>query len=761
MGQTQARYIFERNESDSENLLIRIRDKTVNALGERVGIEGYWNTVPAGDIEFELIDVSSGRAAIVFSPHSGSGTKNEAMRITSDGYVRIGINESSPCDLLHLGGYGRLFSDTQGYNFDGNIFNSYSWSPMSDLSSPPAGFTINGAANENSIVYGQTPLGSDDYYYATGLLWRFEDSGDSSASGGFLTATPYPKIDRDKTYRMSVWIKRSHQSEGAYYMGFYGMNGATGSNVGVQDVSRRCVANGAISAGDTSITIDGNVSMIDAAGGTRYAVINNTDKFSYSDLSADGTTLTGIPESGTWAISQNHADNVKIMQLETNAYFVSGDLPEVDKWYLVVGYVQGRNDTDYTDRGAVYDGETGNRVASAGNFMWFDESTYVKNRVYMFYSDNNPEQIQHAFGPRFEEISNAPHINSLLGGKITTGMSIKNDTSDITPTSGYVSLGEHSGALEINTASGYLRLGALSTSWNHIYGENAKFYINKPLVIDGGNTSGSAYQISSYSTEDLVLATQDGTENRITIKSDTGNVGIGQTAPTAKLHIQTSEGSQEGLRVYRNDSSTSAPLVLIWEDSPYADQPALKVRQDNVDQSPYPPAIHAEGAITSSLGYLNTTQVYNWNRSDMGTGSVNLRMNTNDHASSQNHWQVFMPKNGTVKKIVLEILDGTPGTAQSTWRISRNNASSGTISGTAATYIFYSQQTTSSSYQNDTGVSGAAKLKLTVASFSGSAYKGATNINFPFLAGEAIRIQRTAGGADYHNCSAQLYVEFD
>ena len=761
MGQTQARYIFERNESDSENLLIRIRDKTVNAVGERVGIEGYWNTVPAGDIEFELIDVSSGRAAIVFSPHSGSGTKNEAMRITSDGYVRVGINESSPCDLLHLGGYGRLFSDTQGYNFDGNIFNSYSWSPMSDLSSPPAGFTINGGADENSIVYGQTPLGSDDYYYATGLLWRFQDSGNSSASGGFLTATPYPKIDRDKTYRMSVWIKRSHQSEGAYYMGLYGMDGATGSNVGLQDVSRRCVANGAISAGDTSITIDGNVSMLDGGGSTvRYAVINNTDKFSYTDV--NGNTLTGIPETGTWSISQNHADNVKIMQLETNAYFVSGDLPEVDKWYLAVGYVQGRNDTDYTDRGAVYDGETGNRVAGCGNFMWYDESTYVKNRVYMFYSDDDPEQIQHAFGPRFEEISNAPHINSLLGGKITTGMSIKNDTSDTTPTSGYVTLGEHGGALEINTASGYLRLGATSTSWNHMLGENSKFYFNKPLVIDGGDATGDNFLLSSYNQEDMVLATNNGTSVKMTLKHDTGNVGIGAIAPQAKLHITTSEGSQEGLRVYRNDSSTQEPLVLIWEDSPYADQPALKVRQDNVDQSPYPPAIHAEGAITSSLGYLNTTQMYNWNRADMNSNAMNLKAITNEHNSSQNHWQYFMPKNGTIKKIVLEILDGAPGTGQSTWRISRNNASSGTINGTAATFIFYSQRTTSGTYQNDTGVSGAAKLQLTVASFSSTAYKGETNINFPFLAGEAIRIQRTGtGGADYHNCSAQLYVEFD
>ena len=84
---------IERNESDAENLMLRLRDSTVNATGERIGIEGFWNTVPAGDIEFELTNTSSGASAIVFSPHSGSSTKNEAMRIASDGKVGIGVND--------------------------------------------------------------------------------------------------------------------------------------------------------------------------------------------------------------------------------------------------------------------------------------------------------------------------------------------------------------------------------------------------------------------------------------------------------------------------------------------------------------------------------------------------------------------------------------------------------------------------------------------------------------------------------------------
>ena len=102
---------IERSESDSENLMLRLRDSTVNAVGERIGIEGYWNTVPAGDIEFELTNTSSGASAIVFSPHSTGGTKTEAMRIASDGNVGIGI--TAPLFPLHLK-YTDSRTDPQG-----------------------------------------------------------------------------------------------------------------------------------------------------------------------------------------------------------------------------------------------------------------------------------------------------------------------------------------------------------------------------------------------------------------------------------------------------------------------------------------------------------------------------------------------------------------------------------------------------------------------------------------------------------------------
>jgi len=881
--------------ADGKQGILITRNDTSTADTNLLGAIGFDSS--DGNIPSKVTEASAGIAAYAAEDHS-TGDKGgdlvfftspinqnddtdalERMRIDSEGKIGIGTND--PCDLVHIAGYGRVFTETAGY-LDGNIFNSYSWSPMSDLTNPPAGFTINGGTDENSIVYGQTPLGSDDYYYARGLLWRFQDSGNNSASGGFLTAAPYPKIDINKSYRMSVWIKRSHLTEGAYYMGIYGMDDTNGSNVGLQDVSRRGTCDGAITTtgtftadfssgsatltnisintnllatgmslfdvadgtfdgipdnttiqsidsssqitmsanatatsttrpvnyGKTSITLDSGHNLLDGNGSTtRYAVINNVDRISYTDI--DNNVLTGIPLTGEYAISQAHADNAKIMQLETNAYFMSGDLPEVDKWYLVVGYVQGQGDTDYTDRGAVYDGETGNRVGTCGNFQWWSQSTYVKNRVYMFYSDDNPEQIQHAFGPRFEEISDAPQISTLLGGKITTGMTIKNDVSTATPTSGYVSLGEYAGALEVTTEHSYLRLGATNGSYNHIQGGNAKFYFNKPLVIDGGNTSGSAYQISSYSSEDLVLATQDGAENRLTIKSDTGNIGIGTTSPSAKLqvlqnnaawtilagadlsnptltdntrkfmrlgmpHYDTDEenfslitgdadNGQNKLFIGGGTSVGNAATDIFFNTAANSTTTTGTTRMTikgsgNVGIGVTAPSAKLEvaGEIKTSLGNINSCVSFVYNRSDMDSGAVNLKAVAFDGSSSQNHWGYIMPKSGTVKYLTLNTRNHTvTSTNEQTWKINNNNNNS-------SSGEFFQIAVAKGATQDNTGVSGDATMELTQSPHSSTIWRGSVVVNHTFDAGDEIRIQRTnANSVDMGDTVGVIYVEFD
>jgi len=83
--------------------------------------------------------------------------------------------------------------------------------------------------------------------------------------------------------------------------------------------------------------------------------------------------------------------------------------------------------------------------------------------------------------------------------------------------------------LKISTGSGYIQVGPYNTSFAHIVTDTGKFYFNKRLVIDEGI-------ISSYN-EDLIFKTDNDSEERIRIKNDTGNVGIGSAIPQAKLDV--------------------------------------------------------------------------------------------------------------------------------------------------------------------------------------------------------------------------------
>ena len=161
---------IERSEADSENLMLRLRDSTVDTVGNRIGIEGFWNTVPAGDIEFELTNTSSGAAAIVFSPHSGSSTKNEAMRIASDG--NVGIGDTSPAEKLQVAG-NILVNNDASILADG--------SGRLDLGNTSGGtFRIFGDGSSSIIqsnanhFYIQTNRDSDD------IIFRVNDGGTDS-----------------------------------------------------------------------------------------------------------------------------------------------------------------------------------------------------------------------------------------------------------------------------------------------------------------------------------------------------------------------------------------------------------------------------------------------------------------------------------------------------------------------------------------------------------------------------------------------------
>ncbi len=86
-------------------------------------------------------------------------------------------------------------------------------------------FNRNGGSDENKIVSGTTPFGGTD------LLWECKPSGNYYSDGGWNT--DYFEIDNTKTYRYSVWVKRTGSQDGTTYHGTGGvdnLNGTANSN---------------------------------------------------------------------------------------------------------------------------------------------------------------------------------------------------------------------------------------------------------------------------------------------------------------------------------------------------------------------------------------------------------------------------------------------------------------------------------------------------------------------------------------------------
>ena len=84
------------------------------------------------------------------------------------------------------------------------------------------------------------------------------------------------------------------------------------------------------------------------------------------------------------------------------------------------------------------------------------------------------------------------------------------------------------GQWKVQTPSGYVSIGPNNTSWAHFYTDRSNgYYFDKRIVADTGI-------FGSYN-EDLTLQAPYNT-TRMTINSSTGNVGIGTTNPSAKVH---------------------------------------------------------------------------------------------------------------------------------------------------------------------------------------------------------------------------------
>ena len=178
----------------------------------------------------------------------------------------------------------------------------------------------------------------------------------------------------------------------------FSQNGSTSENIrelGLNHVGESVVLWKAVP--DASSNADGGWN-------SSYVIIDNTKKYRLSVWikkrnSNDGTTYFGC-RSHNGAYQTYRLDGT----LDTNPYFFYGDLPKLDRWYLLIGYVHEKTSSETTTQGAIYDGVTGEFVKSTlRDFKFGASASNLLHRAYLYY-DTNANDRQYFYAPRMEVV---------------------------------------------------------------------------------------------------------------------------------------------------------------------------------------------------------------------------------------------------------------------------------------------------------------------------------------------------------------------
>jgi RHS repeat-associated protein len=194
--------------------------------------------------------------------------------------------------------------------------------------------------------------------------------------------------------------------------GFFNLNGSSGENQ---------IVSGTTPFGDTDLLWecipDGNGSN-DGGWNTDYMNVDQTKAYRYTVwVKKTGSRTDGSTYHGPLLV-----DNLD-GTYNSNPYFWSGDLPEIDTWYLMVGYVHplGYTGGDIGISG-VYDLQ-GNKVIDGFEFKWSSINTGIKSfRSYLFYA-NQTTTRQYFWSPVVQMIDG----NEDSIGEIITTTSVVNN----------------------------------------------------------------------------------------------------------------------------------------------------------------------------------------------------------------------------------------------------------------------------------------------------------------------------------------------
>jgi hypothetical protein len=308
----------------------------------------------------------------------------------------------------------------------------------------------------------------------------------------------------------SVW------TVGTGSLGIYSQNGNTTENT-------RELGDTPFKTRDVVWKAANDSTLSDAAGGWNATVtIDHTKSYRFS-VWAKQATFAGSIYLGCSQTDTNNLDGTA----NANPYFWSGDLPSTNKWYLIVGYLNGSGDTSTTpnSEAGIYEIDYGRKV-SGYTFLTFKNkvgSTQQKHRTYHYYNTNLGDPA-YFYAPRLDVINgNEPSIAELLGRSAqldwaTTWDSTKtviNGAQVLTPQLfAGTSNGTVAGTSGVAIGSNIFGLGATETGVAGYTNGNKNFHIKSDGSAVFGRTPGNQLIVNTDGSVSLPKI-NIGTENLI------------------------------------------------------------------------------------------------------------------------------------------------------------------------------------------------------------------------------------------------------
>uniref|UniRef100_UPI002621D917 T9SS type A sorting domain-containing protein n=1 Tax=uncultured Psychroserpens sp. TaxID=255436 RepID=UPI002621D917 len=139
--------------------------------------------------------------------------------------------------------------------------------------------------------------------------------------------------------------------------------------------------------------------------GSSYININHTKDYRLSVWMKKTNSNDGLSYFKLTSLTGSSHHTLKLNgTVQTWPSFWNGDLPQLNRWYLLVGYIHNSSYASSVSHGKIYDGVTGEVVQSITDYKFKSTATNLQHRAFI-YGDTNINDRQYMYAPRMEEVN--------------------------------------------------------------------------------------------------------------------------------------------------------------------------------------------------------------------------------------------------------------------------------------------------------------------------------------------------------------------